>query len=71
MYKGGDAMADFNKENKSETEQIIEKTIKMYFDEKQKREKPKDKTLSFLMLFAMGGVGLYFVYLMSTFFSNF
>jgi len=60
-----------DKKDKAEVIEIVEETIKMYFDEKQKREKPKDKTQSWFMIFAMGGIGLYFVYMMAKFYNNF
>jgi len=45
----------------------------MYFDEKQKREAPKKKNnaMSYFTIFAMGGVGLYIVYLMADFMNQF
>lgn len=49
----------------------IEEIIKIYFDEKEKREKPKDKTQSYSMIFTMGAIGLYFIYLAAKFFNNF
>lgn len=49
----------------------IKEAIQMYFDEKEKREKSKDKTQSCFMVFMMGTAGLYLIYLMAKFFNNF
>jgi len=62
-----------DKKDKAEVVEIVQETIKMYFDEKQKREAPKKKNnaMSYFTIFAMGGVGLYIVYLMADFMNQF
>lgn len=60
-----------DKKDKEEVIEIVEETIKMYFDEKQKREKPKDKGQSYFMIIAGGAAALYIIYQMSAFFNNF
>jgi len=60
-----------DKKDKAEVIEIVEETIKMYFDEKQKREKPKDKSQSYFMIIAGGAAALYMIYQMSVFFNHF
>lgn len=47
----------------------IKEIIEMYFDEKEKREKPKEK--SYFMIFLMGVVEIYFIWQMAIFLNHF
>ncbi|QUH21061.1 hypothetical protein [Alkaliphilus sp. B6464] len=49
----------------------IEDIVKIYFDEKEKREKLKKKTQSYFMILASGAFALYIIYQMGILVNNF